>query len=448
MTTRRDTNRRVSSTLAALLALVTVSSAAGWALSTQGRNVVYNASGTTTSSAYLDASAFSTSSDICTRINAALDAVTVPGTVVDARGITTSLTCTGTNTPWADTYTINVAATVLLPPATIVINTGWILPSGTRIIGEGAESGSSSAVTTIQASSSFASTFMISMGSSSTTICPSNVCTGISVENLRLDGQSKSISGVVNNYSQESSYVKHVAFYQINGTGLSVNVSSPGTPVNSGPYSDLTCSFSTTAPAGSTLCALIATASTRGIHGMTCTNSTATLPTTAISVSGNNDSIEDIQVQGFQNGVAIGLRSATSGILVKNVTGSTGMTSPVIISNLFTPSDIAILGVNANGATNTIQDQYTSTTLTSATDPIVATYMLGKSETVNSSPSVTGYSRFTTSASVPTWVQGTVAPSGTCKIGSLYSYTTAASGTDALYVCVPSASTTKWSGVK
>ena len=138
-----------------------------------------------------------------------------------------------------DTNTITIAATVLLPSATIIINTGWTLPSGTRIIGQGAGSDTSSPATTIQASSTFASTFMIDMGSSSTTICPANVCMGISVENLRLDGQSKSITGVLNNYSQESSYVKHVTFYQINGTGLSVGPSSPGNPVNSGPYSDL-----------------------------------------------------------------------------------------------------------------------------------------------------------------------------------------------------------------
>lgn len=443
MMSRRDSSRRVYFTVAALIAFATLYSTAGWA---QGQNVVYNGSGTTTSSAYLDASAFSTSSDICARINAALNAVTVAGTVVDARGITSSLTCTGTHTPWVDTNTITIASTVLLPAATIVINTGWTLPAGTRIIGEGGGSDTSSAVTTIQASSTFASTFMISMGSSSTTICPANVCNGISVENLRLDGQSKSITGVLNNYSQESSYVKHVTFYQINGTGLSVGPSSPGNPVNSGPYSDLTCSFVSTAPASTTLCAVITGASTRGIHGMTCTNSTATKPSTAISVSGSNDSIEDVQMQGFVNGVAIGPRSSTSGILAKNITGSSGMTTTVIISNSFTPSDIAILGVNANGATNTIQDLSTTTTLTSATDPIVATYMLGKSESV--SGTVTGHTRFTTSASVPSWVQGSVAPTGTCKIGSLYSYATAASGTDALYVCVPSGSTTKWSGVK
>ena len=179
---------------------------------------------------------------------------------------------------------------------------------------------------------------------------------------------------------------------------------------------------------------------------MTCSNSTSTIPSTAISVSGSNDSIEDIQVQGFVNGVAIGPRSSSSGILAKNITGSSGMTSTVIISNSFTPSDIAILGVNANGATNTIQDLSTTTTLTSATDPIVATYMLGKSQSV--SGTVTAHSRFTTSASVPSWVQGSVAPTGTCKIGSIYSYTSAPSTTDALWVCVPSGSTTKWSGVR
>jgi uncharacterized repeat protein (TIGR03803 family) len=41
------------------------------------------------------------------------------------------------------------------------------------------------------------------------TAVPSGGCTGISVENLTLDGQGQSINGVSNAFSQDSSYVNH-----------------------------------------------------------------------------------------------------------------------------------------------------------------------------------------------------------------------------------------------
>ena len=58
---------------------------------------------------------------------------------------------------------------------------------------------------------------MIQFGSSS---C--SPCTGIAIENLNLDGQGQTISGIVNQYSGSLSYVDHVSLYQILGGVLAI----------------------------------------------------------------------------------------------------------------------------------------------------------------------------------------------------------------------------------
>jgi hypothetical protein len=60
-----------------------------------------------------------------------------------------------------------------------------------------------------------------------------SACSGVSVENLSLDGQGLSINGIANAYAAmssatASSYVKNVTLFQILGTGLSVTGSTQG----------------------------------------------------------------------------------------------------------------------------------------------------------------------------------------------------------------------------
>jgi hypothetical protein len=43
------------------------------------------------------------------------------------------------------------------------------------------------------------------------------------VERLTLDGQAESIDGIVNQLSQNNTYVDHVTLYQILGTGLAIS---------------------------------------------------------------------------------------------------------------------------------------------------------------------------------------------------------------------------------
>jgi hypothetical protein len=136
------------------------------------------------------------SPNLCSVLNYVLVNVDQPpvypsGAVIDARGLpgTTGTRMTCTASPWAG-ISSPPPSTILLPATTasapIVIPTPWILPNNTRLIGQGDnDPASATPLTTIQASSSFSGN-MIQFGSSS--VCPSGVCTGISVENLTLDG--------------------------------------------------------------------------------------------------------------------------------------------------------------------------------------------------------------------------------------------------------------------
>jgi len=443
-----------------------IASPAGVLAQSAGNNAVYNSSGAlAASTSYIDASPLS-GADICAKIHTALGTIAAGSTaVIDARGIATNLTCPVAKTPWVYTTTVTTPATILLPAATILLNTGWTLPTGTRIIGEGGGANSSTAtagVSTIRACTSTTPTCsqnlagaIIAMGNATTTFCPFNgasqpVCTGISVENLWLDAQGLAINAIANNYAQEQSYVKHVTLYQIAGTGLGVSPGTGGgTPQNSGPYLDISCTVNTGAAAG-TVCARILNVSTRGIHGMTCINSSATIPTNAIALDGPNNTVEDVKIQGFKYGVRLGASANAPNNLLKNITGGSNVTSVVFLTNVtgINVNDVAILGVgNGGAATDSITDNRT-TPATTLTDATVAMYILG--EPLTSAGTPIGYSRFTTSPNVPTWAHGSSVPTGTCKIGSLYSDTNGGltGHTFAWYVCTPSGVTTVWSGVK
>jgi hypothetical protein len=402
-----------------------------------GFNAVYQSSSTIPSSSFIDASAYS-GADLCAKINAVLTS-TLPvypsaGAVIDARGIGSGTTQSCAASPWAGFGTSNPAppSHILLPSGTITIAAKWALPQGTHISGEG------STTTTILAKSSFSP--MIQMGDVNCT--PTSVCFDISVDNLALDGGGNTIDGVDNNNAEELSYVDHVRFIDIEGTGLSI----PAGGDNSGPYSNLY--FTGGAKAGSaTACVRItgvSSSGTRGIHGMTCVTTTADAPQAAVYVDGNNNTIEDLHVEGFQDGVLVGDSAPAAGNVLVNINGgangSSTVTNVVHISSNTTSgapnvSNLAVLGAVRYFGTNTIQDDLTSTTLT---DVSVGMYVLGEVAAINGEGGVVGYSRFTTSPSVPTWVVSGVSapPTSLCKTGSLYSNTAGTSGShNTLYVC-------------
>ena len=398
-----------------------------------GNNAVYNSTGNcsvsspcASSPAFIDATVFITkppSNDLCSVLNYMLTPshgiVPSYGAVIDARGLPftappTSMACTTIPSPWYG-ITNPPPSTILLPATTISIPSTWSLPPNTHLIGEGDNISSSPTIsTTIQAHSSFTSgTAMISFGTSS--LCAST-CTGISVENLTLDGQGQSISGISNQYSTDQSYVDHVSLYQILGTGLSVS----GSANNSGPYSNITFDLGSNSGNSSTVCASInGLSGTRGIHGLSCISGNNDSPA-AVLLDSSNNSIEDVRIVGFYDGIRIGANANARNNVLFNIIGDTtasGVT-PIIVVHIaegHTVTDLSVMGANNAGGSSgtiTIKDDLTGAQLT---DTSVGIYALGNTGTGNY------YSRFTTSSSVASWVVGPAAPSGSCAEGSLYS---------------------------
>jgi hypothetical protein len=394
---------------------------------TAGQNDVYGdctgmSPGQLGSSAFIDAFGYTSSGDLCARIHSILSSGSYPanGEVIDARGVlpASGSTQTCATNPWGG---ITVPSTVLLPAGTIQISTQWVLPTGTRIIGQGPGS-PGSGVTTIQAASGFATNLaLIRMNGSS----------GISVEDLALDGNNVTGSGgITDASSQELTFVKRVSMINMLGTGLAVTSGA----AQSGPYSDI--NFSTSSTASSTVCISLQ-APTRGLHGVTCKGGSVS-GSNGIKLDAPNNSIEDAQVSGFFDGVAIGRSFAAPSNVLFNIKGGSGVTNVVHIVGS-TSTNVTLLNVTANGATTTIQDDVSGPTLSASSNPAVAIYALGAVV----SP---GYSRLTTSPTIPSWVVGATTPptSGvTCPQGSLYSNT--AGGTSSTwYVC----ESNKWIDIK
>jgi hypothetical protein len=217
--TTRSTPIRVAFVIVAVFTCWLLAFSTDAEAQSQGNNAVYNSSGICSSStlcgfsgAFIDASTFASSfPNICAILHGILIGGSYPaaGAVIDARGLNSSITsmqCTAS--PWSG-ITSPPPSKILLPAGTILIPTSWILPANTHLIGEGDNPSSATlaAGTTIQACNSSkntcsfpANTAMIQFGFSSS-------ATGISVENVTLDGQGQPINGVVNPYSSYLTYV-------------------------------------------------------------------------------------------------------------------------------------------------------------------------------------------------------------------------------------------------
>jgi hypothetical protein len=351
--------------------------------------------------------------------------------------------------PWSG---VTKASIVLLPRGTITLCTTctWLLPNETKIFG------TVRTQTTIAAVSGFTGSdsnhAMIEM-------C-STLCFAVGIQDLRLDAgvqpAGNTFNGIVNLNANELSYVDHVSMHFVAGTGLLVG-SGAG---NSGPYSNLEISAGGTGctgcqPTASTACVQIINAHTRGIHGITCTaNGT---PNAAIYLDGNNNTIEDLHFEGFVDGILVGDQNPAAANVLLNVNGASGGSTSGSIQNVVhicgshstgspcptTPNavtDLSIIGAENYSMFNktTILDDVTGTTLNNTSgDASVGIYILGK--VVGS-----GYSRFSTSPSVPTWGSGNATPGSSCTTnGSLYSNTAGSSGST-LYVCLSNL----WANIK
>jgi hypothetical protein len=274
------------------------------------------------------------------------------------------------------------------------------------------------------------------------------VCFHITVEDLTLNGGGQAIDGILNVDSQELTYAKRINFLNFAGTGLQVgapcnNMSGCNyyaQAQNSGPYEQLTYS-------GSGACAQIYGAGTRGIHGITCAGTSS--PAAGILLDSSSNSLEDVTVSGYTDGIKIGSMSSSNPVqsaawanAILNVTGSAGTNLihicgsstcvPLLSPVAPPPQDITIFGATSSAGT-TIQDDVTTTMLT---DSHVGMYALGEALS-----SGTGNSRFTTSPNLPAWLVGTTqlgtgisCPSA--AQGSIYSATTGSAINGTLWACV------------
>ena len=367
--------------------------------------------------------------------------------VVDARGVT-NLTCGAGETPFDEVKTKGIGVTLLLPAKTIAIKTPWILPENVAIIGTSADS-TGAAPTVIVASGMAAGQFMIQINTTTAPgCCEYTLSEGIAIESLVLDGQNTNVSGISNSSPGPDVRVRHVGLYRMLGTGLLLNGAE-----DSGPYEDITFDDTSSTTNPTTTCIqILGSAATKGIHGLRCLSADTTAAA-GIRLDASNNTIDNVFVQGFTDGILIGAGGAARGNVISNVMDTTAATqynSTVHISSTYPVSDLSLMGINNECPSSTgckqvtIQDDIASSSIS---DTTVGTYFLGN----NSSGSA--YTRFGSSAfvssgsnSVPTWLTGGFAPSGQCSsIGTLYSNTSASGA--ALWVCANASPHPLWTAI-
>jgi hypothetical protein len=414
-----------------------------------GQNAVYyGANCCTGTSAFADALAYSVSQsniDICATIYYILThSYPSGGEVIDARGLSGSTLTCSSGTPWLQGGSFaNKPSTILLPVGIITIPQTWVMPSNTHVIGQGdnATTTSSSGTMIKTKTGTFTGGAILQFGDTSITPC----CSAISVENLSLNGLGSShpnLNGIVNQNSQDFSYVDHVGVYQILGTGLVVS----GAANDSGPYSNITFDTGNFSGSSSTTCASINGVSTRGIRGLRCTSVTNNA-TAAILLDASNNTIEDVRLAGFVNGVFVGNNASAQSNVLVNVEGNTAPPSigaPIYVVHIanagYTVSNLTIMGTSAYPTTYSIFDDVTGIHLS---DSSVGMYALGGAVS-------NGHALFTTSPNAPSWASGTSYPTGGCAKGSLYSCSGTSTscnpggGAKALWGC-PSGT---WSAIK
>jgi len=441
-----------------------------------GNNAVYSSTTTVTGSpALIDASAFggSTLPTICSILYGIIGSTTyanypASGAVIDARGLVSgtnaSFNCGSTTPWWNGSAYLDQPSVILLPTGTITSSYTWVLPNNTKIVGQGASTPVTSGTqtgTVITAASSFtgpasgyspvAPVAMIQFGDPGKNTCTTTdtgtagVCFNISVEDLTLNnggGTSQTIDGILNMNSQELTYARRVNLYAITGTGLQVGYTGYATQAqNSGPYEQIYYSSGTSTGH----CAQIYGPPTRGIHGITCLAVSNTGG--GILLDSTSNSIEDAYVSGFTDGILVGSASSTSsrpwsdvlfdisgGTLTNLIHLCSSTVSNNCTSGVVAAQDITILGATSTSGT-TIRDDVTNTGLSNSTDPTVGMYALGEPQALISGTTY-GYSRFTTSPSIPSWYVGsTQTPGGSCSNGSIYS-ATGTSGSGTLWGCI------------
>jgi len=486
-----------------------------------GQPVVYSAASSSNiaySPAYIDASVFyyanNESYDICKTINKILTGASgigypSAGVVIDTRGILEGQNAGLCTINPFDSVATSFQTTILLPATTIATECPWVLPSYTRIVGAG-RGATTLAISSIRFDPDSTNS-MIEMGSagggnpgpdhcSATTTtgyyaCPSAGCTGTSIEHLAISpfdtGQrNQPYTAIYNNYAGDQSYVDDVVLRQVGQNSTSTSMVTglfigPGATY-SGPYTNIDFVGSQGCGSGSTLytcqytaCVQIQ-AQTRGLHGITCTAKTQTatsstgLPFAAIYLDSYGNTVSDVHVEGFYDGVVVGdyqqiptSAVAVAGNTISNVTvgdggtssgptyeavhicnpGATtqGLNTACTTNSSGSVSDVTVAGVLSNGAglvsAYPLVDDLSTTQITASTQrAFLGTYVLGE-KLLGFGNSNVVYSRSTTgqsgSGNIPSWGVGSTSAVGlTCTTpGALYSNTTGTGTASTLFLC-------------
>jgi hypothetical protein len=366
--------------------------------------------------------------------------------LVDARGITgAALTCASGETPFDKVKSQGSAGykigsmVLLLPAGKIAIQTVWNIPAWIELIGVGAGdvAGANSYQTVIQVPAN--TTWPT--GTAILTINGASCCNDVFsvqtwIKNLVLDGNGDTINGINDVVAGSGALVDHVGLYRIGGTGLLIGgLNTSQAAQNSGPYTNITFDVGSIVTNANTSCLQIqGSVATKGIHSFRCishdTNALA-----GIRIDSSNNTIEDVILQGFYDGILIGANGPASSNYIANVVDtsvSTQYWSTVHIANTHPVADLSIVGVSndctvANSQpckTVTIQDDWNTAAIS---DTIVGAYMIGNRNSTGA------FSRFSTSTqvsaqvsttNVPVWLTGTTVPatnSACTTVGTLYS---------------------------
>jgi hypothetical protein len=130
-----------------------------------------------------------------------------------------------------------------------------------------------------------------------------------------------------------------------------------------------------------------------------------------------------------------GITNPPPSTILLPATGGTTPTPIIIPSSWVLPNNTRLIG-QGDGVTSGA-----APIVTQLSDATLAMYIVG--EPILAGSTVIGYSRFTTSESIPAWLVGSSSPgTSSCAIGSLYSETSGTSGT--LWGCRGSSGVGSW----
>jgi hypothetical protein len=306
------------------------------------------------------------------------------------------------------------------------------------------------------------------------------------------------LGGIVNQYAEQSSYVNDLRILGFTGTGLLIEAP------NSGPYTNLSFNVSGSDSCPGASCPVCADieAQTQGLHDVTCVGNAATAAYTpdddisaGIRVNASNNSIEDVHLEAWWDGIRIGDESGLTinNIVIKNVEGGLNYSPkpnpPWSVTNIVhicgpnhsslygvcpangTVTNVTILadtdanntGVSEGGGVSTnstaVQDDVTGTSVaapSSVNTNGITVAMYGLGGQIGSGSGI--YSHFATTPSYSSSGSGTPSPSwgvsgapvsgSSCNtLGALYSYTGAASGAESVYVCTLVAGSATWASI-